>query len=246
MTALWGCCLEQIRDKPLHIVVALGIEKRIVAHGLLHVDEIKHPHFIPLCFQQLSGITQDLPLWVKHHKAGIALHDIRLGIKSRFARTRTADYKGIEVSAVLVRVVPDLHILRQDFVHLPWGLAVLLGDLLCFPPLGGTVFHAAAVIGFRIVVDEKRKPVNCRKNQHTGRCSLTPRQPQRMEKGFLQLWQHGRKPTSKGRCQQHRYPYHRDQSKSYGAPPQDSVIFHPGLSLSSFSVVRPTPFPTGC
>ena len=86
------------------------------------------------------------------------------GIKSRFARTRTADYKGIEISAVLVRVVPDLHILRQDFVHLPWGLAVLLGDLLCFPPLGGAVFHAAAVIGLRIVVDEKRKPVNCRKD----------------------------------------------------------------------------------
>ena len=210
MTALGGCCLEQIRDKPLHIVIALGIEKRIVAHGLLHVDEIKHPHFISLCFQQLSGITQDLSLGVKHHKAGIALHDIRLGIKSRFARTRTADYKGIEISAVLVCVIPDLHILRQDFVHLPWGLAVLLGNLLCFPPLGGAVFHAAAIIGLRIVIDEKRKPVNCRKNQHTGRCSLTPRQPQRMGKGFPQLWQHGRKPSSKGRCQQHRYPYHRD------------------------------------
>ena len=164
LTALGGCCLEQIRDKPLYIVVTLGIEKRIVAHGLLHVDEIKHPHFISLCFQQLSGVTQDLSLWIKHHKAGIALHDIRLGIKSRFARTRTADHKGIEISAMLVRVVPDLHILRQDFVHLPWGLAVLLGDLLCFPPLGGAVFHAAAVIGLRIVVDEKRKPVNCRKD----------------------------------------------------------------------------------
>ena len=164
MTALGGCCFEQIRDKPLHIVVALSIEKRIVAHGLLHVDEIKYPHFIFLCFQQLSGVTQDFSLWVKHHKAGIALHDIRLGIKARFARTRTTDYKGIEISAVLVCVIPDLHILRQDFVHLPWGLAVLLGDLLCFPPLGGTVFHAAAVIGFRIVVDEKCKTVNCRKD----------------------------------------------------------------------------------
>ena len=55
-------------------------------------------------------------------------------------------------------------ILRQDFVHLPWRLAVLLGDLLCFPPLGRTVFHTAAIIGLRIVVDEKRKPVNCRKD----------------------------------------------------------------------------------
>ena len=48
LTALGGCCLEQVRDKPLYIVIALGIEKRIVAHGLLHVDEIKNPHFIPL------------------------------------------------------------------------------------------------------------------------------------------------------------------------------------------------------
>ena len=147
---------------------------------------------------------------------------------------------------MLVRVIPDLHILRQDFVHLPWRLAVLPGDLLCFPPLGGAVFHAAAVIGFRIVVDEKCKTVNCRENQHISWCSLTPRQPHRMGKGFPQLWQHGRKPASDCRCQQHRYPYHRNQSKSYGAPPQDSVIFHPGLSLSSFSAVRPMPLPTGC
>ena len=131
MTALGGCCLEQVGYKPLYIVVALGIEKRIVAHGFFHVDEIKHPHFISLCFQQLSGITQDLSLWVKHHKAGIALHDIRLGIKSRFTRTRTADHKGIEISAMLVRVIPDLHILRQDFVHLLWGLAVKPYDTRC-------------------------------------------------------------------------------------------------------------------
>lgn len=100
--------LEYIDEFPGHPFKVLDDESMqklmnsIVAHGLLHVDEIKHPHFISLCFQQLSGITQDFSLWVKHHKAGIALHDIRLGIKSRFARTRTADYNSALALATAV------------------------------------------------------------------------------------------------------------------------------------------------
>ena len=82
LTAFWCSRFEQVRHQSLHIVIILQIYKRVIAMALFHIYQVKHSYFITFFFQKIPGISQIFPFWIKHHKRGICLHQIRLCKKS--------------------------------------------------------------------------------------------------------------------------------------------------------------------
>ena len=137
---------EQVGHKPLHIVVAPQVHKRVVAVAFLHIQKIQHPHLIALLPQQMSRTAQQFAFRVQHGKARVGLAQIRLCVKSRLACAAAADNDRIEVAAVLSSVQSHPDILREDLVFLRHSRPIFSVDGSGRTPLGRTVFLASTVI----------------------------------------------------------------------------------------------------
>ena len=116
LTALWRGVLEQVRHKPLNVVVTLQINKGIVAMTLSHVDEVNHLDYISLRLEQCTCITEKLALRVKHHKGSVGIHDVGLGIEPCFAGTGAAADQNVQIASVLSAVQSDGNPLGQNLV----------------------------------------------------------------------------------------------------------------------------------
>ena len=144
------------------------------------MKEIQHPHLVSGTLQQVSGVPEQFSFGVCHHKRGVRLHQVRLGIKAGLACTRTADHKGVEVSAVAVGVIPDGDVLCQNLVALRWFLPVLPVNVRNLPPPGGTVFLPPAVVRLGVMTNENHQTVNGKQNQCGGKRRPTERQTEGM------------------------------------------------------------------
>ena len=90
LTALRRGVLEQVRYQPLNVVVVPQIDKGIVAMAFLHVDKVNHLDLIALCFEQRTGVSEQLTFRVQDDKRGVGIHDVGLGIEPCFTGTGTA------------------------------------------------------------------------------------------------------------------------------------------------------------
>ena len=116
LAALWRCVLKQVGCETLNVVVALQINKGVVAVALFHIDKVKNLDVVSVLFQEVPGIPEQFSLRVKHYEARICVHDVRLGEKSRLTGTGTTTYQYIQVSSVLSTIKPDCDILRENLV----------------------------------------------------------------------------------------------------------------------------------
>ena len=58
LAALWRSVLKQVGCKTLNIVVALQINKGVVAVALFHIDKVKNLDVVSVFFQEVPGIPE--------------------------------------------------------------------------------------------------------------------------------------------------------------------------------------------
>ena len=58
LAALWRCVLKQVGCETLNIVVALQINKGVVAVALFHIDKVKNLDVVSVFFQEVPGIPE--------------------------------------------------------------------------------------------------------------------------------------------------------------------------------------------
>lgn len=78
-----------VKDQGVHqlqnILLAADVRQRVVPHGLLEVDEVQAFNAVSLAVQQSAHLVQDGALGVRDHIGGMALEQVGLDEKPRFA-----------------------------------------------------------------------------------------------------------------------------------------------------------------
>ena len=110
------------------------------------LSTIQHPDFIPLLFQQMPRVPEQLPLGVQNDKTGVGLAEIGFGVKARFASPRPADDHSVQVAPVLVGIQAHADVLGKNAVLERVFIPVFLIHGPRIAPFGGAVFLAPAVI----------------------------------------------------------------------------------------------------
>ncbi len=77
------------------------VRQGIISHGFLEVDEVQTFNAVSLAVQQGPHLIQDGAFGVRDHIGGMALEQVGLDKKSRFAAAGTADDQDIFVPSVL-------------------------------------------------------------------------------------------------------------------------------------------------
>ena len=108
--------LKQVGCEALNVVVALQINKGVVAVALFHIDEVKNVNVVSVLFQEVTGVPEQFSLRVQHYEARICVHDVWFGEESRLTGTGTTTYQYIKVSSVLSTIETDCDILRENLV----------------------------------------------------------------------------------------------------------------------------------
>ena len=146
----------------------------------VHIDKVKDTHLITFLFEQTANVTDDFALWVKHHERGVALHSVGLAKKPCLTCTRTAADQNIQVSAVLLSVQADTHILREQFVLERVFISVLLVESTCIAPFCRAVFLPPAVVPACGEIDADAHSVGKQKNKDSLYAVLTHRYGKRV------------------------------------------------------------------
>ena len=104
--------------------------------AFLHVQKIQHPHLISFMLKKEACITEQLALWIKHHKRSVCLTEIGLGVKACFTRAASSHHDGVQIAQVLPAVQAHADMLRKELVF---------RRLLCsvFPADGSGIAHFA-------------------------------------------------------------------------------------------------------
>ena len=141
--------------------------------AFLHINEVKDFDLIALLLQQMTGIPEQLTLWVKHNKRSIRIHNIGLGIEACFACTGAAAYQHIQVSAVFSSVQTDGDILRQQFVFRLILVGIFLVGRTSRAPFGRSVLFSPPVIVLRGKIDTDGNSVHQKQNEDSFYTVLT-------------------------------------------------------------------------
>ena len=88
------------------------------------------------------------------------MHQIRLRVKPRLTRARTAHNDSIEISSVRFGVVPDRQMLREYLVGVLRLLLIPLVYLLDLSPFSRAVFLTATKVWLGVVINQYRKTVD--------------------------------------------------------------------------------------
>ena len=145
LSALGRGGLEEVRHHLLSIRFRMNIDKGIETVGFLHVQKIQHPDLIALLLQKPACGTQQLTLGVKHHKAGVALHQILHSEACGLAGACAADHGGQKIPVMLRRVQADLNVHSHGLVVEGVFVPISLVDLMNIAPLSGTMLLSPAV-----------------------------------------------------------------------------------------------------
>ncbi|MOA35312.1 hypothetical protein D3C78_1567550 [compost metagenome] len=77
----------------------------------MRINQIQHSNVIALFLQQMACVPQYLPFGIKHDIGGSGLHNVGLGIKTCFPRTRSSDYQHVQITTMLSPIQADPYVL---------------------------------------------------------------------------------------------------------------------------------------
>ena len=135
--------------------------------ALFHIYQVKHSYFITFFFQKIPGISQIFPFWIKHHKRGIRLHQIRLCKKSGLSGTRTANYNRQYISQMFPHVITDLHMHGQQLIFCKPLLLVSAIYFLHISPFSRTMFFTSSVMFLGRNINPDSHAVRQQKNKES-------------------------------------------------------------------------------
>ena len=139
------CCKEK-RDHGLKVIFIPDINEGIVVVGFFHFNKVQHPHFIAFLQQKVPGAGKNFTHRVQNDLTALALHDIGDDMASGFFGAGTADYTGVEIPLMPVKIIADPHILAENSVVPKFLIPELPADGNRVSPPGRAVFLAIAGI----------------------------------------------------------------------------------------------------
>ena len=166
--------LDQCVDKPKGVNIRVQVGKRVVAVGLLHVDEVENRHLVAHLLKQTAHSAVGFALWVTYDVGTFRLHEIRLDEKACLACAGAANHQNVCVHLMLRRQCPDIHA-DTDMPGNEQIAVVLLGSevgayLFRTPPVGRAVFLTWSAVALFGVVPRHGKAIERQRNQHKFLC----------------------------------------------------------------------------